>query len=40
MTLSPHFGALTPVPVVPVSGQRLTPLAPPPPFYGADRFGV
>jgi hypothetical protein len=40
LTLSQHFGALTPVWVVPLSEQGLTPCNPSPKVYGADGFGV
>ena len=40
LTLSQHFGALTPVWVVPLSDWELTPQNPPPKVYGACGFGV
>jgi len=40
LALSRHFGALTPVWVVPLSAPGLTPGSPTPAFYGGYGFGV
>ena len=40
MTLSRHFGTLTHLWVVSLSGVKLIPTTLALPFYGADRFGV
>src|SRR4030042_1228503 len=40
LTLSQHFGALTPVWVVPLLVMDLTPINPFPGVYGASGFGV
>ena len=40
LTLSQHFGTLTPVWVVPLSDWELTPQNPSPEVYGAYGFGV
>ena len=40
LSLSQHFGPLTPVWVVPLSEHELNPCLPSPEFYGAGVFGV
>jgi hypothetical protein len=40
LTFSQHFGALTPVWVVPLLAQELTPCGPSPEVYGDNGFGV
>jgi hypothetical protein len=40
LSLSQHFGALTPVWVVPLSEHELNPCIPSPGFHGAGVFGV
>ena len=40
LSLSQHFGPLTPVWVVPLSEHELNPCIPSPEFYGAGVFGV
>jgi hypothetical protein len=40
LSLSQHFGPLTPVWVVPLSEHELNPRIPSPGFYGAGVFGV